>query len=102
MAAMVCWQGVKYQAEQSSGAAGQKRQLLTSSSPRAFGASPALKKLPILNCGRGFLVSLQAKLNAFKAQVESGAPPYNITHEAVAITHRETDELKRSGLVEQA
>jgi hypothetical protein len=47
-------------------------------------------------------MSLQAKLNAFKAQFESGAPPYNVTPEVVATMHKATDELKRSGLVEQA
>lgn len=42
-------------------------------------------------------MSLQEKLDAFKAVVESGAPPYNLPREIVDAMHRHTDELIASG-----
>ena len=42
-------------------------------------------------------MSLQAKLDAFKAEIESGRPPYNATRAAIETMHRATAELKASG-----
>jgi len=47
-------------------------------------------------------MSLQAKLDAFKADFEAGKPPYNVPPSVVQIMHRATDELIASGLAEQA
>ena len=47
-------------------------------------------------------MSLQEKLDAFKAQFESGGPPFNVPREAVDIMHRATDELLASGLADRA
>jgi hypothetical protein len=47
-------------------------------------------------------MSLQEKLDAFKAQFESGGPPYNVSREAIAIMHRATDELRSSGITDRA
>ncbi len=46
-------------------------------------------------------MSLQEKLDAFKAQFESGGPPYNVPPDAVAIMHRATDELRSSGITDR-
>jgi AhpC/TSA family len=40
---------------------------------------------------------LQERLNEFKKAFESGAPPYNTSHEKVEAMHRATAELKASG-----
>lgn len=42
-------------------------------------------------------MTLQEKLDAFKAEFESGAPPYNTTPETVEMMHRATNELRNSG-----
>lgn len=42
-------------------------------------------------------MSLQAKLDAFRAEIESGRPPYNATRAAIDAMHRATAELKASG-----
>jgi len=42
--------------------------------------------------------SLRDRLGEFKRTLESGAPPYNATREAVATMHRATAELKASGI----
>lgn len=42
-------------------------------------------------------MSLQAKLDAFKTALESGAPPYNVPRHVVDAIHRQTDELIASG-----
>jgi len=42
--------------------------------------------------------NLQDRLNEFKKTFESGAPPYNASHEAIEMMHRATDELKASGI----
>ena len=47
-------------------------------------------------------MSLQERLDAFKAQFESGGPPYNVPTEAVAIMHRATDELRTSNITDRA
>ncbi|TMV67348.1 AhpC/TSA family protein [Thioclava sp. BHET1] len=47
-------------------------------------------------------MSLQAKLDAFKADFESGAAPYNMTPEKIAVMHRATAELRASGAAERA
>lgn len=46
-------------------------------------------------------MSLQKKLDAFKAQFESGGPPYNVLREAIATMHRATDELRSSGIMDR-
>lgn len=47
-------------------------------------------------------MTLQQRLDAFKAAFESGAPPYNAPREAIEIMHQATDEFRRSGLAEGA
>jgi len=47
-------------------------------------------------------MSLQEKMDAFKAEFESGGPPYNTPREAIDIMHRATEELRASGLAERA
>jgi len=42
--------------------------------------------------------NLQDRLNEFKKTFESGAPPYNASHEAIEMMHRATAELKASGI----
>jgi hypothetical protein len=47
-------------------------------------------------------MTLQQRLDAFKATFESGAPPYNAPRAAVDIMHRATEDLRRSRLAERA
>jgi peroxiredoxin len=47
-------------------------------------------------------MSLQAKLNAFKADFEAGKPPYSVPREFIEIMHRATAELVASGAAQQA
>jgi len=47
-------------------------------------------------------MTLQQKLDDFKAQFESGAPPFNAPKSVIEIFHRATDELRQSGLAERA
>jgi peroxiredoxin len=42
-------------------------------------------------------MSLQDQLDAFRAEIESGRPPYNATRAAIDTMHRATAELKASG-----
>jgi peroxiredoxin len=42
-------------------------------------------------------VTLQAKLDAFKADFEAGKPPYNVPSSVIEIMHRATAELIASG-----
>jgi hypothetical protein len=42
--------------------------------------------------------NLKDLLQEFKKTFESGAPPYNVTPERVAMMHRATAELKTSGI----
>ncbi len=44
------------------------------------------------------MAGLQDRLDEFKKAFESGAPPYNVPHEAVETMHRATADLKASGL----
>ena len=44
------------------------------------------------------MASLQSRLDEFKKEFESGAPPYNAPREAIETMHRATAELKASGL----
>jgi peroxiredoxin len=46
--------------------------------------------------------SLQAKLDAFRADLESGKPPYCVPRSVVEAMHRATAELKASGRAERA
>ena len=48
------------------------------------------------------MASLQSRLDEFKKAFESGAPPYNATHEVIETMHRATAELEASGLVNKA
>lgn len=48
------------------------------------------------------MAGLQQKLDEFKKSFESGAPPYNATHEAIEKMHRATEELKASGIEDRA
>lgn len=47
-------------------------------------------------------MSLQAKLDAFKADFEAGKPPYNVPPSVIEIMHRATAELVASGIAEKA
>jgi peroxiredoxin len=47
-------------------------------------------------------MTLQTKLNAFKADFEAGKPPYNVPHSVIETMHKATAELKASGLAERA
>jgi hypothetical protein len=47
-------------------------------------------------------MTLQQKLDHFKAQFESGGPPYHAPKAAIEIFHRATEELRQSGLAERA
>ncbi|HEX4198714.1 MAG TPA: peroxiredoxin-like family protein [Caulobacteraceae bacterium] len=47
-------------------------------------------------------MSLQAKLDAFKAEFEAGKPPYNVPPSVIEIMHRATDELIASGAAGRA
>jgi len=42
-------------------------------------------------------MSLQAKLDAFKADFEAGKPPYSVSRSVIDTMHRATDELIASG-----
>lgn len=47
-------------------------------------------------------MSLQAKLDAFKENLESGKPPYNMPRQIVDAIHQATDELIATGQHERA
>ena len=47
-------------------------------------------------------MTLQAKLEAFKADFEAGKPPYSVPRSVIAIMHRATKELIASGAAERA
>lgn len=47
-------------------------------------------------------MSLQAKLDAFKADFEAGKPPYNVPRSVIETMHKATAELRASGLAERA
>jgi len=47
-------------------------------------------------------MTLQAKLDAFKADFEAGKPPYNVPRSVIETMRRATAELKASGLSERA
>ena len=47
-------------------------------------------------------MSLQAKLDAFKADFEAGKPPYNVPASVIAVMHRATAELIAAGAAENA
>jgi peroxiredoxin len=47
-------------------------------------------------------MSLQAKLDAFKADFEAGKPPYSVPRSVIDTMHRATDELIASGAATQA
>ena len=48
------------------------------------------------------MASLQERLDEFKKSFESGAPPYNAPREAIETMHRATEELRATGIEEQA
>ena len=47
-------------------------------------------------------MSLQAKLDAFKADFEAGRPPYSVPRSVIETMHRATQELIASGLAQRA
>jgi peroxiredoxin len=47
-------------------------------------------------------MTLQAKLDAFKADFEAGKPPYNVPHSVIETMHRATAELIASGAAARA
>lgn len=47
-------------------------------------------------------MSLQEKLDAFKADFEAGKPPYNVSASVIEVMHRATAELIASGAAEKA
>jgi peroxiredoxin len=47
-------------------------------------------------------MSLQAKLDAFKADFEAGKPPYNVPHSVIETMHRATAELIESEAAQRA
>ena len=47
-------------------------------------------------------MTLEQKLDDFKANFESGGPPYNAPKAVIEIFHRATEELRQSGLAERA
>ena len=47
-------------------------------------------------------MTLQAKLDAFKADFEAGKPPYNVPPSVIEVMHRATAELKASGAAGRA
>lgn len=47
-------------------------------------------------------MSLQAKLDAFKADFEAGKPPYSVPRSVIDTMHRATDELIASGAATRA
>ena len=47
-------------------------------------------------------MSLQAKLDAFKADFEAGKPPYSVPPSVIEVMHRATAELIASGAAERA
>jgi peroxiredoxin len=47
-------------------------------------------------------MSLQAKLDAFKADFEAGKPPYNVSRSVIDTMHRATAELVASGAARRA
>lgn len=47
-------------------------------------------------------MSLQAKLDAFKADFEAGKPPYSVPHSVIDVMRRATAELVASGAAERA
>ncbi|MCA8909385.1 MAG: AhpC/TSA family protein [Rhodospirillaceae bacterium] len=47
-------------------------------------------------------MSLQAKLDAFKAEFEAGKPPYNVPPSVIETMHRATAELQATGQADRA
>lgn len=47
-------------------------------------------------------MSLQAKLDAFKADFEAGKPPYSVPRSVIGTMHRATAELVASGAASHA
>ena len=47
-------------------------------------------------------MSLQAKLDAFKADFEAGKPPYSVPRSVIDTMHRATEELIASGAATRA
>jgi hypothetical protein len=46
--------------------------------------------------------TLQDRLDQFKKAFDSGAPPYNASHDAIEKMHRATAELRASGIEDHA
>jgi peroxiredoxin len=56
----------------------------------------------VLTSAKERKMSLQDRLNAFKADFESGKPPYSVPPSVIATLHRATAELIASGQAERA
>jgi peroxiredoxin len=54
------------------------------------------------NAQRRTVMSLQAKLDAFKADFEAGKPPYSVPRSFIETMHRATAELIESGVAQRA
>jgi hypothetical protein len=48
------------------------------------------------------MASLQQRLDEYRKEFESGAPPYNVSRETIETMHRATAELKASGIEQRA
>jgi peroxiredoxin len=57
---------------------------------------------PASQQSRRVTMTLQAKLDAFKADFEAGNPPYNVPPSVIETMHRATDELIASGAAARA
>jgi peroxiredoxin len=55
-----------------------------------------------LKAQRRTLMSLQARLDAFKADFEAGKPPYSVPRSVIETMHRATAELIESGAAQRA
>src|SRR4051794_362319 len=51
---------------------------------------------------RRTIMSLQAKLDAFKVDFEAGKPPYNVPRKVIETMHRATAELIETGAAKRA
>ena len=51
---------------------------------------------------RSKIMTLQSKLDAFKADFEAGKPPYNVPYSVIETMHRATAELIASGAAQKA
>ncbi|MGA6983766.1 MAG: amylo-alpha-1,6-glucosidase [Candidatus Sulfotelmatobacter sp.] len=78
-------------------------ELLRATVEDVYGVRPEARTSSVLDNRDGrYSMTLQQKLDDFKAQFESGGPPYNAPMAVIEIFHRATEELRQSGLAERA